>query len=255
MLSPLSAWRIASTAAWSAAFSSPRPIRREAESAAASVTRTASSARLRSIFDGSGMAFLLRYYDRLISSEILDADHPRRFEDRIQRFDALERPPHRRLDGNMGRHHHRHRLARPPAALDHRFHRHLLVAKGGGDIGDDAGLVHHHQPYVIGALVPLYRHPGDVAEGGGGNSEGRGMAPGGDIDEIGGDGGGRREGAGAAALQHHPADEVALGDHRVVDPLDRGDRGAARHHAGVHPLLETLLRQPRDAEQLYAVAE
>ena len=47
----LSAWRIASTAAWSAAFSSPRPISREADSAAASVTRTASSARLRSIFE------------------------------------------------------------------------------------------------------------------------------------------------------------------------------------------------------------
>src|SRR5439155_5752496 len=44
-----SACRIASTAAWSAAFSSPRPISREADNAAASVTRTASSARLRSI--------------------------------------------------------------------------------------------------------------------------------------------------------------------------------------------------------------
>ena len=40
---------MALTAAWSAAFSSPRPIRREAASAAASVTRTVSSARLRSI--------------------------------------------------------------------------------------------------------------------------------------------------------------------------------------------------------------
>ena len=45
----LSAVRMASTAAWSAAFSSPRPIQRDAASAAASVTRTTSSARLRSI--------------------------------------------------------------------------------------------------------------------------------------------------------------------------------------------------------------
>src|SRR5260370_9280281 len=49
MVRAFSAWRMASTAAWSAAFSSPRPISREADSAAASVTRTASRARLRSI--------------------------------------------------------------------------------------------------------------------------------------------------------------------------------------------------------------
>src|SRR5256714_7292530 len=40
--------RIASTAAWSAAFLSPRPIQRPAPMAAASVTRTSSRARLRS---------------------------------------------------------------------------------------------------------------------------------------------------------------------------------------------------------------
>src|SRR5919109_841107 len=40
--------RMASTAAWSAAFLSPRPIQRPHPSAAASVTRTSSRARLRS---------------------------------------------------------------------------------------------------------------------------------------------------------------------------------------------------------------
>src|SRR5918999_1639178 len=40
--------RMASTAAWSAASLSPRPIQRPAASAAASVTRTTSRARLRS---------------------------------------------------------------------------------------------------------------------------------------------------------------------------------------------------------------
>src|ERR687886_549660 len=40
--------RIPSTAAWSAWFLSPRPIQRAAAIAAASVTRTSSSARLRS---------------------------------------------------------------------------------------------------------------------------------------------------------------------------------------------------------------
>ena len=42
--------RIASTAAWSAAILSPRPTQRAEASAAASVTRTSSSARLRSGF-------------------------------------------------------------------------------------------------------------------------------------------------------------------------------------------------------------
>src|SRR4051812_7008297 len=45
MSSALSAVRMASTAAWSAAFSSPRPARFHAAMAAASVTRTASNAR------------------------------------------------------------------------------------------------------------------------------------------------------------------------------------------------------------------
>ena len=44
----LSSRRIASTAAWSAAFSLPRPRRRAAETAARSVTRTISSDSMRS---------------------------------------------------------------------------------------------------------------------------------------------------------------------------------------------------------------
>src|SRR5205823_2958975 len=48
MLTVSSSIRIASTAAWSAAFLSPRPIQRAEASAAYSVVRTSSSARLRS---------------------------------------------------------------------------------------------------------------------------------------------------------------------------------------------------------------
>jgi len=48
MLTVLIMRRIRSTAAWSAAFLSPRPIQRAAPIAAASVTRTSSRARLRS---------------------------------------------------------------------------------------------------------------------------------------------------------------------------------------------------------------
>src|SRR5712691_2851783 len=49
----LISWRIALTAAPSAAFLSPRPTRRPAASAAASVTRASSRARFRSGADGS----------------------------------------------------------------------------------------------------------------------------------------------------------------------------------------------------------
>ena len=81
------------------------------------------------------------------------------------------------------------------------------------------------------------------------------MAPRGDVDEIGGDRRGGRQGAGAAPFQHDPADEIALGDDRVVHTLDRRDRRRPRHHAGMDALFEPLLGQPRDAEQLDAVAE
>jgi hypothetical protein len=47
--SRLSSRRIASTAAWSAAFSWPRPRKRAAATAARSVTRTSSSVRMRSM--------------------------------------------------------------------------------------------------------------------------------------------------------------------------------------------------------------
>ena len=71
----LSAVRMASTAAWSAAFSSPRPISCEAASAAASVTRTASSARLRSILPCLGHRFLRRRLCAAPSAQkCLDAD-------------------------------------------------------------------------------------------------------------------------------------------------------------------------------------
>src|SRR5205823_2177115 len=76
-----------------------------------------------------------------------------------------------------------------------------------------------------------------------------------DVDEIGGDRGSGRKCAGAPPLQYHAADEVAFGDHGVVDPLDGGDRRRPRHHAGVNALLEAVLGQPRDAQQLDAVAQ
>src|SRR5689334_13893457 len=116
MARELSARRIASTAAWSAAFSSPRPMRREAASAAASVTRTTSSARLRSIFGGvvSAMGISLVLVPKL---ELLDSNHTRLLQHRGKPSDGGERSPHRRLLGVVSREHDGDRLARSPATL------------------------------------------------------------------------------------------------------------------------------------------
>src|SRR5215469_794369 len=134
----LSARRMASTAAWSAAFSSPRPMSRDAESAAASVTRTASRARLRSI---AALSAMFPSPDL----EFLDADHARRLEHGVEPPDPFECAAHGRLFCLMCGEHHRHRLARRAAALDHLLHRDLLVAQRRGDVGDHAGPVDDHE--------------------------------------------------------------------------------------------------------------
>src|SRR5215471_5105805 len=69
--------RIASTAAWSAAFLSPRPIQRDANVAADSVTRTSSSARFRSgtARSISPTCLMLHPLRRLDSDEIETARH------------------------------------------------------------------------------------------------------------------------------------------------------------------------------------
>src|SRR3546814_740236 len=129
--SPFSDWRMAFTAAWSAAFSSPRPIRRDAASAAASVTRTVSRARLRSIElegeleDDLACGIGTSYGWGL---EIDNADQPRLFHHDCQLGDAGERPLDLGFLRVVRHDDHRHRLALPlgAAALDHRFHRNVL---------------------------------------------------------------------------------------------------------------------------------
>src|SRR5215217_8060675 len=72
-----------STAAWSAASLSPRPIQRALASAAASVTRTSSSARLR-----SGAAF--------------NSQHPRWLASALDLRRALGSPDHHQHDPEQG---------------------------------------------------------------------------------------------------------------------------------------------------------
>src|ERR1700720_1911306 len=95
MASELSVVRMASTAAWSAIFSSPRPISLEAASAAASVTRTASSARLRSILPVSAIASSVGVSMRRLKR--FDSDQAGLLGYRLQLRDPRQGAPHRRL--------------------------------------------------------------------------------------------------------------------------------------------------------------
>src|SRR5579883_2177346 len=250
----LRAKRIASTAAWSAAFSSPRPMRREAERAAASVTRTASRARLRSITAVLSIVPPSACFSFGVL-EILDADHARRLQHGVQAADPVEGAAHRRLFGEMGREHDRHGFARRAPPLDHGFERDLLVAERRRDVGDDAGPVDDHETDVIGALMVRHRRRGPLAKRARRHAEGRGAPAGRDVDDVGNDRGGGRPRPGAAPFEDDPAGEVAFRDDGVEDALDMGDGRRARHHAGMNALLDAVLRQAREAEQLDAVAE
>src|SRR5215475_272347 len=103
----LSALRMASTAAWSAFFSSPRPISLDAASAAASVTRTASSARLRSSFTSLAIVSSVGACAGA-SLKRLDADQARLLGHRLQLHDPPQRPPHGCFLGLMRGQHHGH---------------------------------------------------------------------------------------------------------------------------------------------------
>src|SRR5260370_23480928 len=95
---------MASTAAWSAAFSLPRPRNFAAATAARSVTRAISSDRIRS----SGRLALL-WLDDMCNSSIstaqsilLDADDLRLTGDDALSLDGVQRTPHRILSRRVG---------------------------------------------------------------------------------------------------------------------------------------------------------
>ncbi len=158
--------------------------------------------------------------------ERLDPDHARRLAHGLEPGDALERAQHGRfLDVSCVVMHHRHRLAagaRPRwiiCSIDT-----FSSRKRGGDVGDHARPVHHHQPHIIGALVPRHRRrscagprgriveapaparPRAMSIRSATTAEAVGSAP------------------GAAAFEHDPADEIALDHHGVEDALDMRDR-------------------------------
>src|SRR5712692_1275820 len=139
----LSSRRMASTAAWSAAISLPRPRRRGA----------APIRRLSRLFDADQLRLAL--------------DHP-------FGLDFGERPAHRVLGGRIGDENDRHRprrarvLAaerpRPEMPLHDRFDRDALLGETGRDPGGSARLVDREHANVIAALVALHRRLLDGGE-------------------------------------------------------------------------------------------
>ena len=151
----LSSRRMASTAAWSAAFSSPRPRSRAADTAARSVTRTISSDRMRSsswlgwtVIDGAFRAPLA--FSGLLSI-FLDADQLRLARNHPVALDRGERLAHRVFGGRVGDQNNRDRsaaLLRTPPAGGPRWRctidsiEMLLLRKPLGDGRRGARLVH-----------------------------------------------------------------------------------------------------------------
>src|SRR5579863_5620752 len=136
----------------------------EAASAAASVTRTASRARLRSMLNfvmtsASRLPVIVVAPTRAFSAEVgtgsaqkmrptknlqrFDANHMRRLGYGVQQGNPIQRATHGCLLRLVGGQHDRHRLAWGTGALEHGFERDFLIAQGRGDVGDDARLVDH----------------------------------------------------------------------------------------------------------------
>jgi len=182
-------------------------------------------------------------------------DQSGQFQHGIQGGDLIERPVHRRLVRLVRHQHHRDRLARRPAALQHALEADARVAQRCRHVGDHTGPVHHHQPQVVGADMGGHRHGRQVGEHrrlGAPNRRGP-TTP--QVDQVRDHCARRRAGTGAPALQHHPANEIALRHHGVEHAVDPGDRRGLRHHAGMHPALDPDVGPPRDAQQLDAIAE
>src|SRR5471032_1828338 len=127
----LSSRRMASTAAWSAAFSLPWPRSRAADTAARSVTRTISSVRIRSSNSCGGteiwvdIGTLLKTsrrvwrpgYHRLarrpFALVLFDPYHLRPAADNLVALHGLQRPVYRILAGGIGNQNDRHRRSFP----------------------------------------------------------------------------------------------------------------------------------------------
>src|SRR5262245_21070579 len=179
----LSSRRIASTAAWSAAFSWPWPRNRAADTAARSVTRTISSVRIRSSNSCGGTEICVdilsllkslgtlrtrtnnsKAHETLLHALVLlDPYHLRLSADDLVALHGVQRAAHgvfmRGIGNQDDRHWRRFRCARGVDAfrmlLHDRFQRNLRFGEMGRDFGRSTGAVRRPQPTVLAPPVAL----------------------------------------------------------------------------------------------------
>src|SRR5262245_48471582 len=197
----LSAERIASTAAWSAAISSPRPASRAAAMAAASVTRAISMVKMRlSLAKIRPPRLTLTESflpQRLNRSKPLDANHPRFSSGMSLVLDLFQGRPHGAFEGLMGDQDEWRGLPLAPfpdaqhrqrrAALHDAFDRDVLARQHPRHRRHLAGPVMEVERHVIAALMRPHRRPPARHQSLGRHAEGRRARTAGNIADVGDD--------------------------------------------------------------------
>src|SRR5215207_6511332 len=209
-----SAWRMASTAAWSAAFSSPRPRQRAAAMAAASVTRAISMVSMRLSMKGVSRP-----------SQPLDADHPRAPRHMAVRFDLLQCLAHGAFQRVMGDEDEGGccilRLRRP---LHDALNRDLLLGEPVGDARNRARPVEELERHVIAALMRLELCLLERLELICRHAEGRLLSAPRDVADVRQNARCGWMGPGTAALEHQIAGAIGPDRDRIQDAVDIGHR-------------------------------
>src|SRR5262249_2165724 len=235
----LSSRRIASTAAWSAAFSLPWPRSRAADTAARSVTRTISSVRMRSSKSWGGTEIWVDILALLrISSAgppackkhscramvrtnpliLLDPDHLRLAADHLVALHGRERTIHRVLMGGVSNQQHRHRrslsrglrgVAAVRMTLHDGFDGNLLFGKARRYGCCSACEIARHQSNIVAAFVTLHRRLLRRAQALHRAAERIDANAARDIGDVGKHSGGRRGTAGAGTDQRDGWDALA----------------------------------------------
>src|SRR5215510_2785184 len=279
----LSSRRIASTAAWSAAFSWPWPRNRAADTATRSVTRTISSVRIRSSNGGGGTEICVdillllkvpgtlqartnnsRAHETLLRALVLlDPYHLRLSADDLVALHGVQRTAHgvfmRGIGDQDDRHWRRFRCARGVDAfrmlLHDRFQRNLCLGEMGRDFGRSTGDVARHQANVVAALVALHRRFLGVTQLVDRTAERRRADAARHIGDIGDHGGCGCSPTRAWADQRDRRNAFAVDGHSVGHAHHLRDRRGLRHHRRVHALLDPLGGTHGHAEKLDAIAE
>ncbi len=210
--------------------------------AAASVTRTASSAKARS--------------SNLLISSCFHRNHIGIAEHLVGGGNGLQGTRHMRFRRFVSNHHNRNRLARRATALDHALDGDMGICKLARDLRQNAWLIQHLEP-KIKRRPPRFRRSGGFtsfnAAAGIPNAEPAEPRAISTRSAITAEAVGSRP-APRPSKKNGPA-KSAIGDNRVERAFHIGERRSQFHHRGLHALIEALRRSPRDPEQLDAIAE